>query len=167
MAPRTTVRSAHQTLRCMERLICVPALRADAMDPDNISASFSSRLQQMGVVDPNPTFSPSSTASPEFPQGQFSQGPSPTQPLYPSSRTNTTLSALEARRRLQALADQELESGAARRRFADIRTVVDAVRLRDNGWKDGDIEAKLGVQDGFVKRLGKNSAVRHVMTGSD
>src|SRR5687768_13586739 len=114
------------------------------MDPDTISPSFSSRLQQMGIVDPNPTFSPSSTASPQFPQ--FPQGPNPSQPLYPSSRTNTTLSALEARRRLQEEADRELESGAARRRFVDVRTVVDAVRLRDNGWKVPDIEARLGVQ---------------------
>lgn len=132
------------------------------MDPDHVSPSFSSRLQQMGIVEPNPTFSPSSTASPRFPEG-----PDPSKPLYPSSRSNTTLSALEARRKLQEMADQELESGAARRRFVDVRTVVDAVRMRENGWKAGDIESRLGVQEGFMKRLGNKSVIRHVMTGTD
>ncbi|KAH8169262.1 hypothetical protein LIA77_11388 [Sarocladium implicatum] len=143
------------------------AIRADAMDPDSISASFSSRLHQMGIAEPNPTFSPSSTAStsPQFPTA--STGPLPHQPLYPAPRANTTLSALEARRRLQEEADREFETGTSRRRFVDVRTVVDAVRLRDNGWSDGDIEKRLGVKEGFMKKLGRKGLLRHVMTGED
>lgn len=145
-----------------KRLTCHVAVRADAMDPDSISASFSSRLHQMGIADPNPTYSPSSTA---FPQGH--QGPSPTQPLYPSTRTNTTISALESRRKLEELATEEAENGASKRRFVAVRTVVDAVRLRDNGWKSADIEARLGLQAGFMERLGKKPVLRHVVTGED
>lgn len=135
------------------------------MDPDAISPSFSSRLHQMGIAEPNPTYSPSSTASPQA-QSPFpsSSGPSPTQPLYPSARQNTTLSALEARRRLQDEADRENEEGTARRRFVDVRTVVDAVKLRDSGWKAADVEARLGLQEGFLGRLGKKQVVRHVTT---
>lgn len=48
-----------------------------------------------------------------------------------------------------------------------MRTVVDAVRLREHGWKDGDIESRLGVKEGFMKKLGNRGLLRHVMTGED
>ncbi|KAJ6779703.1 hypothetical protein PWT90_07314 [Aphanocladium album] len=109
----------------------------DAADPDLTPAGFASRLQQMGIVDPNPTYSPSSRAANAHQLGGMPS--SAAGPIFPSSRANVTLSALESRRRVQQLADEDTEHfqqvgiRGARRRYVDMRTLSDALQLLDKG----------------------------------
>ncbi|KAF4972733.1 hypothetical protein FSARC_741 [Fusarium sarcochroum] len=133
------------------------AVRADAMDPDFPTGDFSRRLHQMGIADSAPTYSPSSTAASPL-------GPSaPPGPTFAPSRTNTTLIALEARERLQDQAEEDLANmGRQGRRFLDMRTIVDAVKLRDRGIPEKDIEARLRIQPGLLSRLGQEKAFSHV-----
>ncbi|KAI5457963.1 hypothetical protein BGZ63DRAFT_407277 [Mariannaea sp. PMI_226] len=140
------------------------AIRADAMDPDFVTGDFSRRLQQMGIVDPNPTYSPSSSAAPNL-------GPRSTAgPSFAPSRSNPTLSALEARRRLQQQAEEDFEAmGRANsqgRRFLDMRTVVDAMKMRDHGLADQEIEKRLRIQPGLLQRVGRQSGLSHVTSPS-
>ncbi|KAF7563257.1 hypothetical protein G7046_g874 [Stylonectria norvegica] len=141
------------------------AVRADAMDPDSVTGDFSRRLHQMGIAQPNPTYSPSSTASSHL-------GPhAPIAPSsFPSARGNRTLSALDARQRLQQEADNDLEAigrtGAQGRRFLDMRTVVDAIKLRDHGQSPREIEIKLRIQPGLLDKLGRQGILSHVTSPS-
>ncbi|CAM1510102.1 Fc.00g004370.m01.CDS01 [Cosmosporella sp. VM-42] len=140
------------------------AVRADAMDPDFVTGDFSRRLHQMGVADPNPTYSPSSTAAPQVAH-QMAPGPS----SFPSARGNQTLTALDARQRLQQLAEEDLEAmsrGVEGRRFLDMRTVVDAVKLRDHGMPHKDIETRLRIQPGLLDTLGRKGILSHVTSPS-
>ena len=134
------------------------------MDPDFVTGDFSRRLQQMGVADPNPTYSPSSFAASNL-------GPSsPSGPTFAPSRSNPTLSALEARQRLQQEAELDFEAmGRANtqgRRFLDMRTVVDALKMRGHGIPDGEIEKRLRIQRGLLERLGRQSILSHVTSPS-
>ncbi|KAL3959040.1 hypothetical protein ACCO45_007202 [Purpureocillium lilacinum] len=110
-------------------VLTATGVEADGMDPDFTPGSgFSQRLHQMGVVQPNPTFSPSSTAT-----GPERGGSAP---LFPTSRAvNSTLSVLDARQALQLQADQDLEnmgrSGYRGRRLLDMRTVLDVIHMRE------------------------------------
>ncbi|KAH6634198.1 hypothetical protein B0J18DRAFT_11395 [Chaetomium sp. MPI-SDFR-AT-0129] len=145
------------------------AILADSIDPNRpeFSADFANRLQQMGIVQPNPTYSPSSIASP-FPaaftrrQNQAQQT-SPQTPQFPSPSSNTTLGALEVRRALEARAKQELERmgkpGDEGREFLDIGTVEQVILLRQNGTPAKDIEARLRLKPGLVARLGVQGVV--------
>ncbi|KAH7153035.1 hypothetical protein EDB81DRAFT_441939 [Dactylonectria macrodidyma] len=140
------------------------AIRADSADPDFVTGDFSRRLHQMGIADPNPTYSPSSTAAPNLgPQHQ-------TGPAFPPSRSNPTLSALEARQRLQQEAEEDFESmGRANtqgRRFLDMRTMVDAIKLRGRGVADRDIEARLRIRPGLLDKLGHQGVLSHVTVPS-
>lgn len=131
------------------------AIRADAADPDFAPGGFSQRLQQMGVAEPSPTYSSSSTA--HHP---------PTGPLYAPKRTNTTLTAIGARQRLQQQAELEFENmgraDSQGRRFLDIRTIVDAMQLRDRGMPQKDIEARLGIRAGLLDRVSRQDVLSHV-----
>ncbi|KAH7321403.1 hypothetical protein B0I35DRAFT_477886 [Stachybotrys elegans] len=122
---------------------------------EEVTPAFSQRLQTMGVVQPNPTFSPSSTVMSHSADAQ----PTPLAPNFPSIRSNPTLSVLEARRMLQQQADMELESMAQRpdlgRRFLDMRTVMEAMQMREHGLSDADIETKLKIRPGLISKLGK------------
>ncbi|KAJ4327917.1 hypothetical protein N0V84_001590 [Fusarium piperis] len=135
------------------------ALRADSMDPDFPTGDFSRRLQQMGIAQPNPTYSPSSTASSQL-------GPqAPLGPSFAPSRSNPTLVALEARQRLQDEAEEDFAAigrGVEGRRFLDMRTVVDAMKLRDRGVADKEIESRLRIQPGLLGRLGPQGILSHV-----
>ncbi len=138
------------------------AIRADGMDPDLVTGDFSKRLQQMGIADPNPTYSPSSTA---FPQAM--DGPSqPLGPAFPSARTNATPSVLEARRQLQQEAEEDFEamgrSGSQGRRFVDMRTLVEAMQMRERGAAATDIERRLQLQPNLLEKLGRQSIVSHM-----
>lgn len=139
------------------------AIRADSMDPD-FNGDFSRRLQQMGIADPNPTYSPSSTAAYNL-GPQYNMAPS-----FPPSRSNPTLSALSARQRLQQEAEEDFESmGLANtqgRRFLDMRTMVDAMKLRGHGLADKDIEARLRIRPGLLERLGPQGVLSHVTSPS-
>jgi hypothetical protein len=133
------------------------AIRADATDPgrpDFGPPGFAERLKQMGIAQPNPTFSPSSTASAR-PDEPFSHVPGP---AYPSSKNNTTLGVLEARRQLQEQADLEFEtrgrSNSQGRQFLDVGIIRKILVLRQQGVHPGDIEARLKLKRGVVDRLG-------------
>lgn len=117
----------------------------------------------MGVVQPNPTYSPSSTAvqHPDAPPA-FNAGP-----VFPSSKNNVTLSVLEARRKLQEQADEDMElfnqAGVkAQRRFLDMRTLIDAIQLLDRGLSPRDVEAKLGLKPDLLAKLGRQGILTHL-----
>ncbi|OAA62069.1 hypothetical protein SPI_04928 [Niveomyces insectorum RCEF 264] len=163
------------------------AIRADGGDPDGLGfpgAAFSDRLRQMGIVQPHPTFSPSSTAPDdaqlmqqvETLQEQQPQHGRQQQPPRPSSfparpAANTTLSVLAARRRIQDQAEEEGAFGggaagagastgrrgsgaSAGREFLSARTIKDALVLRARGVDAATIEARLQLKPGVVARLG-------------
>lgn len=142
------------------------AIRADSVDPspDFINPEFAQRLQKMGIVQPNPTYSPSSIASP-FPDAS-SIKPSASGPQFPSASNNTTLGVLEARRRLEAQAKLELEnmgkSTDKGREFLDVATIKQILILRQRGESASDIEARLRLKPGIVARLGPKEIVSPV-----
>ncbi|KYK55374.1 hypothetical protein DCS_07337 [Drechmeria coniospora] len=128
------------------------AIRANPGNPQFASDStFSERLHRMGVVLPNPGSRSSRIAN-------ASPGGDHTAPFFPTTSRNTTLSALAARRALQDVADQELEKMGSRgfhgRRFLDIRSIVDAMRMCDRGVPQSEIEKRLKLQPGVLSRLG-------------
>ncbi|OTB19387.1 hypothetical protein K445DRAFT_381710 [Daldinia sp. EC12] len=125
----------------------------DSVDPDPnpfTNAAFSQRLKQMGVATPNPTLSNSSTAAP-YP-GAPDQGPH--SHLYPSPAQNQTLSALEARQRLQERATVEFENVRQGREFLDVGTLKQALVLQARGTPPAEIERRLRLKSGVVDRLG-------------
>ncbi|ATY59464.1 hypothetical protein A9K55_003389 [Cordyceps militaris] len=134
-----------------------------AADPDFTPAGFARRLQQMGVVDPNPTYSPSSRA-----QHLGGVPSSAAGPVFPSSRANVTLSALASRRRVQERADADTERfqqvglRGADRRYVDMRTLADALRLLDAGVPPREVEARMGMQEGLLHRLGRKGVLTHL-----
>lgn len=115
----------------------------------------------MGIVEPNPTFSPSSIASPSLDASGISQSISA--PRFPSSSSNATLGVLEVRRRLEARAKDELEnmgrSTDKGREFLDIVTVKQILLRRQRGEPASEIEAHLGLKPGLVARLGPEGVV--------
>jgi len=134
------------------------------MDPNRpeFSAEFANRLQKMGIVQPNPTYSPSSIASP-FLNAPPGSSPSASSPQYPAPSSNVTLGVLEARRRLEARAREELEnmgkSSDKGREFLDIGTVKQMLVLRQGGASATDIEKRLGLRPGLVAKLGPRGVV--------
>jgi hypothetical protein len=141
------------------------AIRADSVDPDRpefISPDFANRLQQMGIVQPNPTYSPSSTAYPSFPDASGIKQSLAT-PQFPSSSNNATLGVLEARRQLEARAKYELDNTGKStdkgREFLDIGTVKQILVLRESGTSATDIETRLRLKPGLVARLGPRGIV--------
>ncbi|TQV96975.1 hypothetical protein IF1G_04215 [Cordyceps javanica] len=142
------------------------AIVEDAADPEFTPAGFANRLQQMGIVDPNPTYSPSSRAA-----GAHQLGGMPSAaagPVFPSTRANVTLSALESRRLVQERADADTERfqrvgirGAARR-YVDMRTLSDALQLLDKGMPPAEVEARMGMQEGLLARLGRKGVLTHL-----
>ncbi|KAK4194019.1 hypothetical protein QBC40DRAFT_270416 [Triangularia verruculosa] len=125
---------------------------------DYPTTDFASRLKQMGVAQPNPTYSPSSTASPLVDASGISQSISG--PLFPSAKNNPTLGALEARRRLEEKAKVEMEdwgkSSHQGKEFLDIGTIKKIFVLRDQGESEHVIEERLGLKKGVVGRLGRD-----------
>ncbi|OAA45860.1 hypothetical protein BBO_03501 [Beauveria brongniartii RCEF 3172] len=138
-----------------------------AADAEFTPAGFARRLQQMGIVDPNPTFSPSSRAA-----GAHHLGGLPSSaagPVFPASTANATLSALAARQRVQERAEADMERfqqvgmrGAARR-YVDMRTLSDALQLLDRGVPREEVEARMGMQEGLLARLGRKGVLTHLV----
>jgi hypothetical protein len=116
----------------------------------------------MGVVQPNPTFSPSSTAQSDAPH----IAPETSVPRYPSIKTNPTLLVLAAREYLQEQAYDEIaknsQPGRQIRRFIDTRTLIDTMKLRDRGLSDTAIEERLKLKPGTVRRLGRHGVLSHL-----
>ncbi|QUC23675.1 uncharacterized protein UV8b_07916 [Ustilaginoidea virens] len=127
----------------------------DGKDSDIISAGFSQRLHKMGVARPNPTISPSSRAPTEVRHTwkgiERKSLPRPT--------NNWTLTVMETRESLQQLMNKEITSpgqGARRkRRFVDMRTLIDVIKMRNNGVPSEDIEEKFGLQPGITRKIGQ------------
>ena len=117
----------------------------------------------MGIVDPSPTYSPSSTAGPQ-------EGGKPSAaggPVFPSAKQNTTLSVLEARNKLQQQADEDSEAfsragNKAQRRFVDMRTLVDAIQMQDRGMAASEVERKLGMERGLLSKFGERGVLTHL-----
>ncbi|KAI1137107.1 hypothetical protein F5Y05DRAFT_388081 [Hypoxylon sp. FL0543] len=139
-------------------------IRADGADPDPnpmTNPAFSQRLKQMGVATPNPTLSNSSTASPYpvFPD----QGPQ--QPNYPSPAQNPTLSALEARQRLQEAAQLEFERPGQGKEFLDVGILKQILIMQARGTPAPDIEKRLRLKTGVVDILGPKGVTQPVTNG--
>lgn len=118
------------------------------------------RLREIGVVQPNPTYSHSSTAttSPSRPyQSQFEQTEN-SGPVFPDASQNTVLSALEARRRVQNEAEEEFEnlglSNSRGRKFLHAGMIRDVLVMRARGASEAAIEKRFDLKEGVVKRLG-------------
>ena len=135
-------------------LISATAIRSDGMDPDAMPTGFSQRLHEMGIVNPQPTFSPTSTAI---------SGASPTATTHLPSAVNATLTVLEARRSLQRAAEADFESmgrkGSRGRQFVDVATAVRVLGLRERGTPVQDIEARFGLKPGVVAKIGRPNVV--------
>ncbi|KAM0287024.1 hypothetical protein ACHAQH_000709 [Verticillium albo-atrum] len=131
------------------------AIRADAADPE-VTADFSARLHQMGIAQPNPTYSPSSHAHPAPAPASPSSSAGP---VFPSARNNSTLGALEARRLAEIAARTEFEAlgrkGFQGREYLDLNTIVQMHLLRDRGLADREIEKRFNLKEGVVARLGR------------
>ncbi len=108
----------------------------------------------MGVVKPNPTFSHSSTA---YLDRQPSHAPSD-HSLPASLPKNPTLVSIEARRRLQARAEAELEhfrqAKSPGREFLDIATISRILTARSRGSKPEEIEAHFKLKPETMAGLG-------------
>ncbi|KAI0384144.1 hypothetical protein F5Y04DRAFT_278146 [Hypomontagnella monticulosa] len=131
------------------------AVKADSIDPDPnplTNAAFSERLKQMGVATPNPTLSNSSTAIPYA--GSPEHGPAPQAPSFPPASQNRTLSALEARQRLQERAQFEFENMAQGKEFIDIGTLKQMLAMQARGTPASDIEKRFRLKNGVMGRLG-------------
>ncbi|KAK3694918.1 hypothetical protein B0T22DRAFT_437965 [Podospora appendiculata] len=139
------------------------AIRRDSINPDQpepstVNPNFASRLKQMGIAQPNPTFSPSSTAStapPDIDAAHY-QGHAP--PQFPPASSNVTLGVLEARRQLELRAEDELnnigKSSDQGKEFLDIATIRNILVLRQRGESASTIEIRLRLKPGVVGRLG-------------
>ena len=143
----------------------LPAIRADSVDPNRpefLTPDFADRLQKMGIVQPNPTYSPSSIASP-FSGDASGIAQTLSKPQFPSARHNPTLGVLEARRRIEEQAKEELEnlgkSTDKGKQFLDVTTVKQILVLRDRGVSASDIEARLRLRPGVVAGLGPKGIV--------
>jgi hypothetical protein len=120
----------------------------------------------MGIAQPSHTNSPPTIHTVHSRSTDPDQPSVPIEPMFPPSRNNPTISALEARRRLQCRADADFEAVGlphhSGRRFVDMRTLLDALRLRDRGMPLSDIERRLGLEARLLNKLGRQGIVRHV-----
>ncbi|KAK7519112.1 hypothetical protein IWZ03DRAFT_375445 [Phyllosticta citriasiana] len=153
---------------------------------------LAAKLRSIGAVQPNPYYSHNSTSpfDPRRPSESgmpdFSAGPSPfappppggvvaaaataaaaARPNRPSSMPNPALSILSARDRLQREAEADLEyaakPSAPGRRFVDPMLIRRVLVMRDRERKTDDvIEEEMGLERGFMKRLGPKGVVEAV-----
>ncbi|CZR66538.1 uncharacterized protein PAC_16439 [Phialocephala subalpina] len=120
-----------------------------------------------------PTNSKTQTSSPQSQQSSYDPSLShtqfqpsasnPAQSIFPDARQNPAVSLLTARYRIAEEADEEFaglgRKGAKGRRFIDVQTLRQALVLRGEGMRAGEIEEKLGLREGVVARLGKEGVV--------
>lgn len=134
---------------------------------NGLQPGLAERLRQIGVVQPNPTYSPSSTASPttSSPHESYGSGGIGTAgPIFPSPSNNAVLGALEARERLSREAEEEFESlglsGGRGRRFLTSGMIRDVLVMRERGARDEEIEHRFNLRPGMVRRLGPRDMVQ-------
>lgn len=124
-----------------------------------IQPDLARRLRKIGVVQPNPTYSHSSTAttSPSEPNSQLRQTEN-SGPIFPAASQNAVLSALEARRRVQLEAEEEFEnlglSSSQGRKFLHAGMIRDILVMRERGASEEAIENRFNLKRGVVRRLG-------------
>ncbi|ORY54558.1 uncharacterized protein BCR38DRAFT_357691 [Pseudomassariella vexata] len=136
------------------------AIRADSIDPDQgTNPAFSQRLKGMGIATPNPTLSNSSIADP----GPQTSSQSLLGSNYPLPSKNVTLSALEARKRIQDQADKQFENMGSAKDFVDAGTMRQILTMRERGHATVDIEKRLRLRSGLVAKLGAQGIVAPVM----
>lgn len=97
----------------------------------------------MGIVDPHQSQMPSSShpASSVFPRGQPSHSP--------------TLTALEARRRIQESIETDHDGNSVKAGYLDVATLRRIITLRDRGSSPAEVEKALGLKPGTVDALGR------------
>ncbi|KJZ77581.1 hypothetical protein HIM_03305 [Hirsutella minnesotensis 3608] len=131
-------------------------------ESEQISGAFSRRLHNMGIVKPNPAFPPSSQAGLDATRSDIAA------PKFAPVRHNVTLSVLEARRGLEQQADDDLENAGRQtypgRQLLDMRTVVDAMGMRNDGMSALDIETRLGLKPGVLSKLSSQEILTHLST---
>ncbi|KAF3762223.1 hypothetical protein M406DRAFT_263605, partial [Cryphonectria parasitica EP155] len=130
--------------------------------PDaTIQPDLAERLREIGVVQPNPTYSPSSKASLVSSPLQETRHSGP---IFPAASNNAVLSALEARRRLAEEAEEEFENlgiaGGQGRRFLYAGMIRDVLVMKERGASDEQIEHRLNLKKGVVSRLGPKGLYR-------
>lgn len=128
---------------------------------DAQSDNFARRLHEVGVVQSDHVIRTPYTA-PQ--QGQRAQSDPSMQAAMPSSLDNTTLLVLRARKSLQKAADDAVNlAGVTQhtKRFVDMRTLMDALSMRQRGISTPVIERKLGLHPGMMERLGNPKVVTH------
>lgn len=134
----------------------------------SLQPGLAERLRQIGVVQPNPTYSPSSTASPTTSSSSqlAPHDHAPSGPVFPSPSNNAVLSALEARERLSREAEEEFESlglsSGQGRRFLTSGMIRDVLVMRERGASEGEIENRFNLRRGLVRRLGPRDLVQPV-----
>lgn len=83
----------------------------------------------------------------------------PPQSAFPSPRDNPALRVLDARERIQRVAEQELDKVGTRgfqgRRLVDVGILQLALMRRKRGERDASIEESLGIEKGRLGVLGK------------
>ncbi|KAF2665240.1 hypothetical protein BT63DRAFT_88148 [Microthyrium microscopicum] len=143
-----------------------PNISSDLRDP-----AFAARLHSLGVVPPNPFIPLSAQSSPSPIQTQprdyhpSSSTPSstPQEDWAEAATNNPALLVLRARAQLQRQ-HEEQEEGIARagfrgRRFVDVGTLREAVRMKGAGVGSGEIEKRFGLEGGVVGRIGRTEVV--------
>ncbi|KAF2453863.1 hypothetical protein BDY21DRAFT_374404 [Lineolata rhizophorae] len=129
------------------------AVLKDASDP-----TLAAHLRRLGPVAPNPFQSAAAAAhAPEL----FPRAPAE------GAQRNPALAVVEARRRLEGEKERE-EDGAGREGFegrglVDALVVGRAVRLREEGVGDVEVEGLLGLRRGVVGRLGRRDEAWRVV----
>lgn len=103
---------------------------------DSTPQEFSARLHKMGIVSPQNVVST-------------------VEIRYPALATNPTLTALEARNRLQKRVDEQFNGNAFKAGFVDITMARRMVELRESGHSPQEIEKTLHLTPGMTEKLGK------------
>jgi hypothetical protein len=135
--------------------------KSQQIDLDGRDPQFGSRLSQIGPVQPV-SQSPSN-------QHQFPPSASPNrqgQNIFPStSATNPAVLVVQARERIGKLWEEESESlgkGSFQgRTLINAGQIREVLSMRESGMQSGDIERRLRLRAGLVKRLGVGSVVEN------
>jgi hypothetical protein len=120
----------------------------------------------MGIAQPHPTYSPSSTASRHIPPAGIDAGGRQTLASQPPPTINPVLSVLQSRERLQRQAKTEFdalgEGHTDARHFIDMRLILTAMRMRRDGAAVSDIEHQLRLRPGLLSKLGRPGVLSHI-----
>jgi len=141
------------------------AINLDASDP-----KFAASLRSLGPVTPSSTLSNSSRFSPSPSAAPLTNPSNSNQQVFPDPSQNPAILVLTARENLAKEAEAEFArvryEGGGGRRFLDVMTVRQVLMMRDEKHiTDTDIEQKLGLANGVVKRLGKKGVVEEASMG--